>query len=449
MPSRPERTSVVCPLLTHTHTAYQGPDFSVRPGSYHGEHMFGAESLSRRKPEDLPLEHLEQGITQLASHICAGTCRWLELVAEFDRREAAGSWGCRSTAEWISWRCAVAPRTAREHVRVARALGELPRIREGFSRGTLSYAKVKALTRVADSDSEEDLLELARYATASQLERMLRAYRRVGANEARDTHEGEYLAWSWEEDGSLRVRGRLAAEDGALLLRALEAARDRLSRHGDDDGGSENGEEGGPAGPPPASSRLPRITNVEALVEMADVSLSARSEGRSAAERYQVVIHVDHATLAATRTGAPSSRASQLSRPRRRGGWHVTLPWSRCLKETALRYESGARAGRSRPRSGGRFAPEMAAAGSQVASAVDSSMPTTSDTGRRAAGPIKTICSCSVDIIIGSFTRGVSRSSPWRTAASDSGFPTAPRSGPRRRRGVTSRGCLVPSQARS
>ena len=260
--------------------------------------MFGAESLSRRKPEDLPLEHLEQGITQLASHICAGTCRWLELVAEFDRREAAGSWGCRSTAEWISWRCAVAPRTAREHVRVARALGELPRIREGFSRGTLSYAKVKALTRVADSDSEEDLLELARYATASQLERMLRAYRRVGANEARDTHEGEYLAWSWEEDGSLRVRGRLAAEDGALLLRALEAARDRLSRHGDDDGGSENGEGGGPAGPPPASSRLPRITNVEALVEMADVSLSARSEGRSAAERYQVVIHVDHATLA-------------------------------------------------------------------------------------------------------------------------------------------------------
>jgi hypothetical protein len=260
--------------------------------------MFGAESLSRRKPEDLPLEHLEQGITQLASHICAGTCRWLELVAEFDRREAAGSWGCRSTAEWISWRCAVAPRTAREHVRVARALGELPRIREGFSRGTLSYAKVKALTRVADSDSEEDLLELARYATASQLERMLRAYRRVGANEARDTHEGEYLAWSWEEDGSLRVRGRLAAEDGALLLRALEAARDRLSRPGDDDGGSENGEEGGPAGPPPASSRLPRITNVEALVEMADVSLSARSEGRSAAERYQVVIHVDHATLA-------------------------------------------------------------------------------------------------------------------------------------------------------
>ena len=262
--------------------------------------MFATEKPPREDLEDLPLEHLEQEITELASHIYAGTYRWLELVAEFDRREAAGSWGCRSTAEWIAWACAVAPRTAREHVRVARALGELPRIRDEFSHGSLSYAKVKALTRVADSDSEEELLELAHYATASQLERMLRAYRRISPDEARDTHEREYLAWSWEEDGSLSVRGRLAAEDGALVLRALEAARDRQWRegHDDEDEQSEKPEESGPAGPPSASSRRARITNVEALVGMADASLSDESKGRSAPERYQVVVHVDHATLA-------------------------------------------------------------------------------------------------------------------------------------------------------
>src|SRR5918996_215020 len=233
--------------------------------------MFATEKPPREDLEDLPLEHLEQEITELASHIYAGTCRWLELVAEFDRREAAGSWGCRSTAEWIAWACAVAPRTAREHVRVARALGELPRIRDEFSHGSLSYAKVKALTRVADSDSEEELLELAHYATASQLERMLRAYRRIRP-----------------------------AEDGALVLRALEAARDRQWRegHDDEDEQSEKPEEIGPAGPPSASSRRARITNVEALVGMADASLSDQSKGRSAPERYQVVVHVDHATLA-------------------------------------------------------------------------------------------------------------------------------------------------------
>ena len=174
------------------------------------------------------------------------------------------------------------------------------RIRDQFSHGALSYAKVKALTRVADSDSEE-LLELAHYATASQLERMLRAYRRIGADEARDTHEGEYLAWSWGEDGSLTIRGRLAAEDSALLLRALEAARDRQWREGHDDEGepSEDAKQGGPAGPPsPTQPRAHRITNVEALVEMADASLSPQPVRRSAPERYQVVVHVDHAALA-------------------------------------------------------------------------------------------------------------------------------------------------------
>ena len=95
--------------------------------------------------------------------------------------------------EWVSWRCALSPRAAREHVRVARALPELPRIREAFESGQLSYSKVRVLTRVAEADSEADLLELARYATAAQLERMLRAFRRVSSAEAQDAYENRYL----------------------------------------------------------------------------------------------------------------------------------------------------------------------------------------------------------------------------------------------------------------
>ena len=52
-----------------------------------------------------PLELLEREITELASHIHAATCRWLGLVAEFDRREGWADWGCRSCAHWVSWRC--------------------------------------------------------------------------------------------------------------------------------------------------------------------------------------------------------------------------------------------------------------------------------------------------------------------------------------------------------
>ena len=36
----------------------------------------------------LPTERLEAEITTLAGHLAAAECRWLLLVAEFDRREA-------------------------------------------------------------------------------------------------------------------------------------------------------------------------------------------------------------------------------------------------------------------------------------------------------------------------------------------------------------------------
>ena len=112
--------------------------------------------------DELSVEQLQHEVAALAAHIYAGTCRWLELVGELDRR---GSWaesGCGSCAEWLAWRCALLPRTAREHVRVARCLQELPLVGAAFARGELSYAKVRALTRVATADSDEELLKLAR-----------------------------------------------------------------------------------------------------------------------------------------------------------------------------------------------------------------------------------------------------------------------------------------------
>jgi hypothetical protein len=177
---------------------------------------------------DMSIDHLQDEIATLAAHIYAGTCRWLELVGEFDRRGSWAGWGCGSCAEWLAWRCALTPRAAREHVRVARRLSELPLIHDAFGRGELSYAKVRALTRVADEKSEEELLELARHLTASQLERAVRAYRRVTTDEANAVADAAHVGYFWDDDGSLIVRARLAPEDGALFLRALEAARYQL-----------------------------------------------------------------------------------------------------------------------------------------------------------------------------------------------------------------------------
>ena len=179
-----------------------------------------------------PLELIEREITRLAAVLAADCCRWLGLIAEFDRREGWAQWGCHSCAHWVSWQCAVAPAAAREYVRVARRVEELPRIRAAFAAGELSYSKVRALTRVGTIEREVELLALARDATAAQLERLVRAYRGVEAVEraAAGAAPERYLRLDGADDGGVLVRGRLSVEEGALLEKALDAARADLER---------------------------------------------------------------------------------------------------------------------------------------------------------------------------------------------------------------------------
>ncbi len=221
------------------------------------------------------MEDIQDEVATLASHLHAGTCRWLELVGELDRRGDWAEFGSGSCADWLAWRCGLLPRAAREHVRVARCLAGLPLIHAAFAVGRLSYSKVRALTRVADADSEQELLDLARTLTAAELERALRAYRRVTTCEANELHDGAYVTTDWQPDGTLTIRGCLTPEDGALLLAALEAFRGPLWKAGS-------------AEPPQ------RPTAAEALVAIADRALTT-AEG--AGDRYQVVVHVDHDTL--------------------------------------------------------------------------------------------------------------------------------------------------------
>jgi hypothetical protein len=71
------------------------------------------------------------------------------LVAEFDQRGGWAEWGVNSCAHWLSRRCSIGLGTARDHVRVARRLRELPLVRASFATGELSYSKVRAIARVA------------------------------------------------------------------------------------------------------------------------------------------------------------------------------------------------------------------------------------------------------------------------------------------------------------
>jgi hypothetical protein len=116
------------------------------------------------------LDRLGDQIAELSAHLEAATARLLDLIREFDAR---GGWcnGFRSCAHWLSWRIGLNLGAAREKVRVARALATLPLLAQALARGELSYAKVRALTRVATPETEKRLFGVGRAGTASHVER--------------------------------------------------------------------------------------------------------------------------------------------------------------------------------------------------------------------------------------------------------------------------------------
>ncbi len=174
------------------------------------------------------IDRLGDEIAELSAHLDAATARLLSMIREFDARRGWNS-GFRSCAAWLSWRVGLDLGAARERVRVARALETLPLFTQALARGELSYAKVRALTRVATPETEARLLAVGRAGTAAHVERIVRGWRRVDrraeARESARRHANRGLRVYQDEDGMVVVRGRLEPEVGALLLQALSVFR--------------------------------------------------------------------------------------------------------------------------------------------------------------------------------------------------------------------------------
>jgi hypothetical protein len=180
---------------------------------------------------DMPTERLEHEITTLAAHLSAATCRWLLMVAEFDRRRAYETWECLNTAQWLNLQVGISPTTGRQHVAVGRALADLPAVREAFSRGELSYSRVRAVCRVATPSDEAKWLSVAREATGSQLDRIvsdtIRAVRVGTVDHEERVAESRSISWATDDDGMYRVSAVLPPEVGALLAKLIRTTIDR------------------------------------------------------------------------------------------------------------------------------------------------------------------------------------------------------------------------------
>ncbi|MBM4247811.1 MAG: DUF222 domain-containing protein, partial [Deltaproteobacteria bacterium] len=185
------------------------------------------------------VDRLADEIAEVASLIDAADHRLLTLIRRFDEGSGWATHGALSCAHWLNWRIGLDLGAARERVRVAHALATLPLVDDALRRGALSYSKVRAITRVASAATEATLLEMAVHATASQLERICRGYRRVVADAAvggppslADEEHARFVRVRDTDDGMVRIEARLRPEEAAVVLQALDVARRRAWRAG-------------------------------------------------------------------------------------------------------------------------------------------------------------------------------------------------------------------------
>ena len=304
------------------------------------------------------MELLADRIAELSARIQAATYELLVLIHQFDLRE--GWSGFSSCAHWLSWRIGLAPGAAREKVRVARALADLPLLSDAMRRGVVSYSKVRAVTRVATPETEQTLLDVALAGTAAHVEQVVRAWRRVDrtaeAADDRRRHASRVLHTWVDDDGMVIIRGRLAPEVGALVRRALEAALDEQRR------AAATREPGEPDPVDEAQGVAPSFgqRQADALGMVAECALTGGLDGGTAGDRYQVVVHVDAATLAEDAdvpAGTAGTAAAETEHAR--GCQYVPAGTSQATYAATGQPDGGAdrprRAGRRDPGGNGRY----------------------------------------------------------------------------------------------
>jgi hypothetical protein len=170
-------------------------------------------------------DELELQLATWAGRLAAGEGQLLVLLGELDVREGWAQIGVLSCAHWAAWKLGLTLPTAREKVRVARSLRDLPQLTARMSAGRVSYAQVRAITRVATAADEGEWIELARHTTAAQLEKASRGVDRCRQDPKPAHEQPPAVTISWDDDGSLLLTIRISPHEAPAVLARLEQAR--------------------------------------------------------------------------------------------------------------------------------------------------------------------------------------------------------------------------------
>jgi len=259
-------------------------------------------------------DRLGAEITELCSYIYAATYQLLVNIREFDENEYWAVGGVCSCAHWLNFKCGIGMNAAREKVRVSHVLAKLPLISEAFRKGQVSYSKVRAMTRIADETNEDYLLMIANHGTAHHVEKLVSQYRRCkrlqDLDNANEVHKNRELYYFHDEDGSLVIKVRFPAEQGALILKAIDMAIEAQEA----DVTAETSE-----------AETISTGRADALAEIAETYMQTEPVPSSTADRYQVVVHVHPRGTPTTETSSvPEVGDSHIE-----DGPHVTAETSR------------------------------------------------------------------------------------------------------------------------
>jgi len=251
----------------------------------------------RSNPARDRAESLARELTELCAYRYALEAKFLSLLREFDTDRCWERLGLHSCAHWLNLKCGIGLNAAREKIRVANALAGLPLISKAFSEGRVSYSKVRAMTRVATPENEEYLMMIAKHGTAYHVETLVRLYRRecrLRAAQKKGPNSSRALHYHTDEDGMLVIEARLSPEQGALVLKALDAAVEQQP-----DVTAETRE--------PISAR-----RADALAEIAEGYLGSENVACNTADRHQVVVHVTAETLSSNIADDVTAETSYL-----------------------------------------------------------------------------------------------------------------------------------------
>src|SRR6187549_2592986 len=190
----------------------------------------------RENPTDAELRALGEQIAEQAVHLDAAMHRLLTDLRRFDEGRGWYAQGFPSCAHWLSYRVGWDLGTARERVRVAKALLALPKVDAALAEGKLSYSKTRAITRVATPVLEPVLLQYAEVCTASQLETICRKFHAaertlVDPRAPLPRDDERTVEISSTSSGMVCVKAFLRADEAALFLCSRAGISSHPERH--------------------------------------------------------------------------------------------------------------------------------------------------------------------------------------------------------------------------